>query len=218
MAQETVDLADLGRWLEQELLAPADITDFRPALRRMRLELLAKTADNFRGAHAPDGTPWPAIQGIRARLKGTPQPLRDRGLLAASLSAKGGEGTVDTLAATSLEWGTALDYAATHQEGATIYPKEAKALAVPLTPEAYRAGGPRNFGRPLRLVWPKGKARGWLVEDRRKRGKKGERAEMQFLLLPKATIPARPFLGLTDALVGRLETVLLDFVEERLGG
>ena len=42
--------------------------------------------------------------------------------------------------------------------GGTITPKRAKALSIPLTGEAYKAGSASLFPRPLHLVKRKGKA------------------------------------------------------------
>ncbi len=110
-----------------------------------------------------------------------------------------------------LEWGTNVEYGPLQQYGGTITPKNAKALAIPLTPEAARVAGPRSFPKPLRLVWPKGRSSGWLIEDKGKG--KNQKAVMQFLLVSKVTVPARPFLGINEDITKDIQALLGDEVE-----
>ena len=100
-----------------------------------------------------------------------------------------------------------MDYAGVHQEGATITPKAAKALAIPVTNEARRAGGPRSMD--LHLVWPKGKAAGTLRDDANK---------VHFVLVKSVTIPARPFLGWTDEMAADCGDVVGAVGERLIGG
>jgi hypothetical protein len=49
--------------------------------------------------------------------------------------------------------------------GGDISAKLAKALAIPMAPEAYAVDSPRQFGvGELKLVWPKGQNFGWLMK------------------------------------------------------
>jgi len=58
-------------------------------------------------------------------------------------------------------------YADIQDRGGSIYPKTAKALAVPWSPLAKslsaRGVGPRDFPKDLQLVWPKGSPKGYLI-------------------------------------------------------
>lgn len=81
--------------------------------------------------------------------------------------------------------GTDVEYAAIHEYGGVITPKNAKYLAIPLT-EAARAhaGGPRSYPGQLTPRFNKGSA-GSLVD---------EQGVAQFALVRSVTIPARPYL------------------------
>jgi phage gpG-like protein len=209
-ATREIPLDQLPGWAEAAAARVGGF-DARPALDECKLLLVADTKENFRGAHGPDGSPWPPILAD-LRPRGGSRPLQDRGLLLGSLTA-GGTGHVERTTAEELVWGTNLEYASTHQGGATIKPVKGKALAIPLTPEAYRAGSPRQFGRPLVLLWKKGSSSGVLVETRK-------RAEpvRQYLLVPKAVIPARPFLGWNDHLAEGCGRILAEHLERAIGG
>lgn len=93
----------------------------REPLTACRVLLVSEARDCFHGAHAPDGTPWLALKNPSRRRGGaSAKPLRDKGLLMASVTAHG-QGHVEELTATSLVLGTNLDYARPQQDGARIY-------------------------------------------------------------------------------------------------
>jgi phage gpG-like protein len=115
---------------------------------------------NFDTSSTPDGTAWTKLKFPRAR--GGDVPLRDRGLLMASMVGRG-SGAVVRITGVQLEQGTNLEYARIQNEGGTVVPVKGKYLAIPLTPEAARAGGARHFPRPLRVII--GKRGGVLVEQ-----------------------------------------------------
>src|SRR6185312_8848018 len=97
-----------------------------------------------------------------------------------------------------LVYGTNLDYAATHQYGATIHPTNAKALAIPLTKEAARAGSPRDWSdASLFLYRPKKGDKAFLAESKQKGGKRRGFTQLvlHYVLVQSVKIPARPFLG-----------------------
>src|SRR5262245_27395914 len=122
------ELSQLGEDLERVVQG----LSFRPALERCQVAVVAETKGNFAGGHGPDGSPWRPI--LRLGRRGDPskaRPLRDRGLLMASVTARGATGNISEITDTSLEWGTNYESAATHQHGATILPKNARALAIP---------------------------------------------------------------------------------------
>lgn len=190
--------------------------DAKPLLRSMSVYLSARAKRSFASATDPDGRAWkPVIPGLRPR--GGAAPLRDRGLLMASASAGasgGGPGAIFTLTDTHLEQGTNIEYAAIHQYGGEIRPKSGRALAIPVSREAY-GKRPRAFGKPLAVVWPKGKRSGWLVERRAGRHAK---TIFHYLLVSKVTIPARPFLGISDKDADKLAMMAADFFSGGTGG
>lgn len=81
--------------------------------------------------------------------------------------------------------GELLKIAAVHEFGATIHPKNAKNLAVPLSPKA-KGHSPREFDDLW--VYDSGEDR-FLVRDKGKTG-----MEFLYLLLPSVTIPERSFI------------------------
>jgi hypothetical protein len=109
-----------------------------------------------------------------------------------------------TLNAAGLEAGTIgskFPGAAVHNFGATIRPVRAKALALPATREAKKAGGPRSFPRELFFVKPKGGSGksghvGWLAESKG-RGKNA-RLERHFMLRTSVEIPQRQWFPTKD--------------------
>lgn len=80
-----------------------------------------------------------------------------------------------------------LKIAAVHEFGATIHPKNAKNLAIPLRSDM-KGKSPRDIDGAFFLD---------NGENRficRKKGKKGDQLEFLFLLLPSVTIPERSFI------------------------
>ena len=82
-----------------------------------------------------------------------------------------------------------LVYARIQDEGGTITPKNAKALAVPVTNNARqlsaRGIGPKDFPTPLSLVWPKGRDRGFLIDKTK---------QVHYSLRKSVRIPGRGYL------------------------
>ncbi|MHC4406547.1 MAG: hypothetical protein ACYTG0_43535 [Planctomycetota bacterium] len=84
--------------------------------------------------------------------------------------------------------GTKLQYGLALELGATIRPKKAKALAVPVSKEAKRHGfGPRSFPKELTMVPREGKPP-LLVEEGKRMFK------IHYVLLKVVHLKARPFL------------------------
>ncbi len=79
--------------------------------------MVTSTRQRFDDSAGPDGSPWPI--SLRAQFEGG-KTLVDKAVLVGSIT--------HIAAADQVEWGTNLDYAATHQFGATITPKSADAL------------------------------------------------------------------------------------------
>ena len=84
-----------------------------------------------------------------------------------------------------------LPYASIHETGGVIRPKRAKRLAIPLTPEARRAGSPRAFPRKLVMVTSR-RGSTLLVESFRSR--KTRRIKPQYLLVSSTSIRAKHYI------------------------
>lgn len=183
-------------------LARADFRRVLPAVAQMAVSDVKK---NFAEGHAPDGTPWrPLAHGRPGRPAGA-KPLRDTGVLLASIAGR----AVDAGVAV----GSNLAYARLHQEGGTVAPKRGKFLAIPLTKEARRAGSPRRFPRKLEPRIRKGGAAGVMGEV----GKDGRLAKVHYALVKSVTVPARPFLGFSAGLLGRVDRLVIDEVLRNAG-
>lgn len=146
----------------------------------------------------PDGKPWKPL--AHPRPDGSNVTLRDKGLLFASIKATS-SGSRLTLQASAAG-------ANVHQYGATIRPKSAKALAIPLTIEAKRIGSPKqnHFPRPL-FVYRPGPGRNAFLAER-----KGKRAKLvlQYVLLKQVTIPARKYLGFSRQTLSRMGRIVAE--------
>ena len=217
----TVQVLTLAEFIAdmERKAALAASASYRQPLQSCRQVIVSDVKENFAAGHGPDGTPWKPLAHPRASSRGADQPLKDTGLLAASVMSANSPHHVEELTDDYFLMGTNLDRARLHQEGGTITPKNAKALSIPLTKEAARAGGARNFPRDL-FVWQGDGGQAFLAEAQQKgRGKKGfTQILFQYILLDSVTIPARPFLGFGQRLVGKLVEVFKDYWGRLLGG
>lgn len=113
--------------------AAAATFDFRLTLKDFSVQLAAWGKQSFDQSRAPDGSPWKPLKRARNRRRdrrarkrggGSGQkPLRDTGVLMASMSATAGaKGGVRIFGQASLEQGTAVEYAAFHQQGTRHIP------------------------------------------------------------------------------------------------
>jgi phage gpG-like protein len=125
MAQLTFTLGDLLPWF-RNFAEDAKKVNWQPAFKKIALLLEEAAKENFEGSHAPDGTRWKELKQPRSRprdRKARPgfgqKPLRDSGLLMASLSATG-QHHVEKITESTLTWGTNLEYAGVHQFGHTF--------------------------------------------------------------------------------------------------
>lgn len=125
--------------------------------------------------------------------------LIDTGTLLRSIGIEVVEVTKDRVA---VAIGTNLVYAAIHEFGGEIRPRNGKFLSIPLTDEARGApgGSPRNFPRDL---------------SPRVNGNKGvlvdEGGVAQYALVTSVTIPARPYLR--PAFDERKDEAMQEFVD-----
>lgn len=156
---------------------------------------------------------WPTAPGLapltlKARQRGGSAVLADTGTLRQSITGKnpGGAisqepGTLNKATGDYAQVGSRMIYAAIHNFGGTIVPKSAKALAVPMTPEATKAGSPRRFPRPLKFIPSKSaKTIGLLVEYTAKRRGKQPTIKAHYLLMKSVNIPRRKFMPRAEEL------------------
>jgi len=158
------------------------------------------TRENFRRAVTPDDRPWPPL--ARPRPNGTTHPLWKSGDLMRASTVAGDPRHVEEISGNTLTFGTTHPLAPIHQSGATITPKRAKYLAIPITRDAEKAGSPRAFGRKLFPIVKGGVAKA-LAETTGKG--KNARLVVHYLLRKSVTIPARPFIGIGARLVAKIK-------------
>lgn len=169
----------------------------------------SETARVFRQQADPvTQKPWPRTSaltlGSRPGGGGGGSTLLDTGRLRNALVSRAPKMTKDSVSITT----EGVIYAALHQFGGVVRPVNAKMLAIPLTREARLAGSARRW-------WEQNRARKPFIYRSKVSGKafivtEGEDGDyiagmdFHFLLLPSVTIPARPFLGISEALVSRV--------------
>jgi len=125
--------------------------------------MVESTRQRFDEGVEPDGSPWPI--SLRAQFEGG-KTLIDSAALQRSIT--------HIASSDQVEVGTNMEYAATHQFGATITPKSADAL---------------RFNIP----------------------------GIGFITSQSVTIPARPFIGLSDEDEAEIEHIADDFLTQALG-
>lgn len=152
----------------------------------------------------PEGTPFAPL--AFPRPQGGNKPLQNTGILAASVSASCTESELILRANAP---GARLQ-----QEGGIVRPVKAKALAIPLTKEAVRAGSPRNFTAGRLFPFKSAKGGGLATQDEKpgKRGKYGTKVKakitVHYIFRASVTIPERRYLGLSEAARGRIAGVI----------
>jgi phage virion morphogenesis protein len=116
----TLDDAKFEAGLKQLLGLMRNTT---PMMRAIGVRLAASTEDRLGGTTAPDGSPWAALNPAYAAIKRQPGMLKERG-------AQGGLLASITYLAShnQVVVGSNKIYAAIHQFGGKIVPKNAKAL------------------------------------------------------------------------------------------
>lgn len=183
--------------------APAAVV--QSALPAMRLLAIAGVKEHFATSTGPGGESWKAL--AHPRPQGGQHPLRDKGLLMASVGANV---TKSQLALIASHPGANV-----HQHGATIRPKTARMLAIPLTAEANRIGSPRknHFPRPLFVYAPRGRRSAFLAES------KGDGSiRIHYVLKDRVLIPARPFLGFSAKTRDKIDRLLADRLADYVEG
>jgi phage gpG-like protein len=227
MAGQAIDLAKLPQVLKAGKIDPgrAKTAFFKNA----RMLLISETKKCFDEGRSPDGQVWLPVKHPRVRGSGTPVPLRDTGILMASVTAKSHENRVDRESGNTLEWGTNAIQANLMQYGGTIYPKN-KYLTIPVSIEALRAGSPLRFPQAdKRLKWACGE-KGGIVYEVLTPSKKANKPKgkynhiytkvrdadviIHFYAVTEVTVPARPFVGFTPAMAEKLARIASEYVEK----
>lgn len=166
--------------------------DMSPAMRSLARVLKTGTQLRFRSARDPDGEAWP-----RSRR------ASEQGGQTLSLSRRLRNSITSASTSTTASVGTNVLYAAIHQFGGVIRAKKGPFLAIPVTPQARSAGSPTRM--PGLHVWQTLKGQFVMGDDK---------GNVHFLLRRQVSMPARPFLGASDA--DRVE--LLRVLREHLEG
>lgn len=148
------------------------------------------------------GRPFAPLKGPRP--SGGGQPLRDKGLLAASLSAAVTESGV-TLSANA-------PGARLQNYGGRVVPKRGKWLTIPKTVEAQRIGSPGGgrFPRPLFFRAAASSTRAMLCEV------VSGKLVVQYVLVKSVTLPARTYLGWSAPTLVKITAVIADKYAEQL--
>lgn len=163
--------------------------DMTPAMNGMGRVLKTAAQLRFREAKGPDGQAWQ--QSFRAQAEGG-QTMSLTRRLRNSITYRADH--------ESVEVGTNVAYAVVHQFGGVIRAKNGPFLAIPITPQARRAGSPRNM--PGLVVAQSLKGQFMLLDS--------ETGTVHYLLRKSVRMPARPFLGASDSDRAELVRVVND--------
>jgi len=194
-----MELSEVSPAAARAAAAVSDPAAMAPTFRAAQLIMISDVRRNFNEGHDPDGNAWPKL--AHPRPDGGDKPLMNRGLLAASVSARAGDREVIL--------GTNRPGAQLQQNGGVIKPVAGKFLAIPLTKEAVRSGGPRKFPQTLHAVVNSATGKGVLAD---------RAGTAHFALCKQVTIPPRPFMGFGKRLVDKLAKLFGDFLERLLAG
>ena len=191
----SVPIEEVGRFLDG---IPEKIGEaIRDTAEELEVLAVSGMRRSLNAGESPDGTPLQPL--TFPRPQGGSKPLLNRGQLAASMSASVSESEIALRAN--------APGARIQQFGGTIVPTRAKALAIPLTVEAVRAGSARNFPRPLFVLKKKDGGPGGALAEAVGQGK-NKSVRVHYLLRMSVTIPARPYLGVSDDTKDRMGRVL----------
>lgn len=194
-----------------------------------RQVLIAETKKCFDEGRSPDGAVWLPLKHPRVRGSGTPRPLRDTGILMASITANGPD-HVERIEGQSLIFGTKAIQAGLHQYGGTQLPKN-KFLTIPVSIEALRVQSPLRFpNADKRLHWAVSDEKGGIIyepldaQNKNHKKKKGinsiytkvgkKDVIIHFFAVTHVVIPARPFLGISEATAAKLARFASEIIEK----
>jgi phage gpG-like protein len=152
--QKSIRLGDLAPWLVNLTVRGMDDMPWDEIFKVLALMLERETKKNFDDGstgHSPSGEPWLPLKNPRDRPRdrnarggedNKQRPLRDTGILMASLTGQG-DGHVERIQDRRIVWGTNVDYAAVHQYGASI-PEQKRDK-----PWVFNSGGKTIFTRKI---------------------------------------------------------------------
>lgn len=174
----------------------------RGSMKALQVIAVAGMRSHFVEQRGPDGKAWGKL--AHPRPDGGEQVLRDKGLLYNSL---GSRITGEQLVLFASHPGANI-----HNFGGILTPKKARALAIPLTREAKRAGSPRQNGFPRPL---------FLLVSKNRKAFLAERAEngglvFHYILVRSVRIPKREFVGFSEKTLDKMEAVLASRLMDKL--
>jgi phage gpG-like protein len=159
----TITLDQLAKRLNDAGNSMGAGLNLAPAMKQCALMVSADAQLNIAEGHAPDGTPYPPLK--RPRKDGSNVPLRDKGLLLASITPAS---IATEIGPMSFSAGTNLEYAAIHNFGGTISIPEKRRTKPWVFPGP---GGKMIFTRHIRahtVTIPQRQFLGWsdqLLQD-----------------------------------------------------
>lgn len=169
-----------------------------PVLQAMGGRMKETTARSFADSRDPvTGTPWPVLSPatLSGRRGGSGKRLLDTTALMRSVGKPIIEGNTVRLE-------SRLQYAALQQYGGVIKPRNAKNLAIPVTPEAKKAGSARRWMEQNKAKTGAKKGR-FLFGSKGPYGigriRKDGSPDVQFVLKKSVTVGASPYLGFSPA-------------------
>jgi phage gpG-like protein len=155
---------------------------------------------------------WAPNAPLTQSVKKGESPLKDSGALRSSIAYAAQNDLVLV--------GTTLKYARLVHDGGTITPKKARRLAIPAGPQTRtlmrRYGAtPRSCIDAMRAagfsVWVSRSGKAILYASAKMRETGGY--DLLFILKDKITVPARPFLALTDEDIADLQAEVIKYIE-----
>ena len=196
---QSITLGDAAKSVDAALATLAGPLD--PLLGKVLARILhSDVKDRFATGTDPKGVKWRPLK--HARPRGGNQPLRDTGRLMASFASR--------YDGDSFEVSTVYPGAGLHNFGGVVRPTKAKFLAIPVTKEAVRSGGPRRFKGTLSVRPTKKRGVLLLVS--------GKDNAVQFVLVKSVTIPQREFMGVSEKGWGLIGEAAAEWAAKKWSG
>jgi phage gpG-like protein len=189
----SVTLGQFAANLQQgQLIPPGPPSQLTKAIAGIVLNDIRK---RFTTQTNPQGQRWARL--AYPRIRGGNVVLSDTGVLRNSVK-------VDATPTGVVAYSN-LEYAAIHNNGGTLKPRNTKFLAIPATPEALRYKTARNFPRKLSQRIGKRGRGGVLYEIR------GGREIVHYYLAKSVKMPQREFLGVSNEALADIAIVASDY-------
>lgn len=203
-ASQDIDISALPKYIESLEMVIQDVP-LDGLFDRIEMLLIKESLNCFDQSVDPNGNPWGPLKHPRTRGSGDPAPLRDTGVLMASMTAtrSGTEGAIRDRGPGWIRFGTSIPYAAIHQYGGTIVPRQAQFLCIPATAEAAYAGSPTQFSRKLYPRINRTGRSGVLMDDT---------DTVQYYMTVEVKIDARPFIGFSHRIANKILMITDDWL------